>query len=800
MMLWNYLKLGIRNLVRQKIYSIINVVGLAIGLAAVIIISLYIQYELGFDRHITDNEQIYRCVEIQKPAGIPEQHVAVTMGPLGPAMKADFTEVSESVRLLYWGGRPFKYEGKQYNEEFTVFADPMIFDMFGVKLLIGDTATALKEPRSVVMSKAIAEKVFGSAENAMGKLVQFDVIEEGFMVTGVMEDQPKQSHLRMDLLIPYKTIESRFGMLRSWDSNSMDTFVRLAKNTDVKKLEEKFPDFIRKYTGDIEDDWEWSLYLQPLRDIHLHSGHIKFQVMNYHQGNIALIYIFGIMGILIIVMACINFINMAISRSVKRAREVGMRKVLGANRWNLANQFLGESLIMTCVSVVLALFIVELLIPSFSRILEIPFTIDFAGNWIFNFGLVGLILAVSLISGSYPAFYLSHFQPIKVLKGTTVSDGRSSGWLTKSLVVLQFTITISLLFCIGIIYRQYNYMIKKDLGLNYSNVITLPLYNNNTPEMMERIRNRFLQNPDITGISFTSGANGVGGSQGSINVDDSVKTPITCRFGWVDYEYFPMMEIPFVLGRNFSRDFALDEQEAIILNEAAVKALGWDDPIGKTFLPILDTVHKPKVIGVIRDYHYYSLHSKIEPAVYMIQPEKTYVVIVKALEGKQKEVTGFLEETWAALFPGVSFEYSFAEDDIRKDYSNEANILKIFTYLTILSIVISLLGLYGLTSLETEKRTREIGIRKVFGGSPRQIFFLVTKEFLLLIGIAAVITIPLSWYFMQQTLDNFAYRIPITADLAISATFIVFVIAILTVMFHVLRAANTDPVKALRYE
>jgi len=799
-MLWNYLKIGFRNLIRQKIYVLINVIGLSIGLAAVLIIALYIQYELGYNKHIPDAGRMYRCVEIQKPAGIPDQHVAVTMGPLAGALKADFPEIEETVRLLSWGGFPFVYDGKQYNEDFTVFADPQIFEMFGIRLVLGDTATALEEINSLVVSEKIATKVFGGPEEALGKLVQFDRSEEAFMVTAVMENQPTHAHFRFEILVPFAVMETRFDWLRNWGSNSLDTYVRLQPNVDVKKLEEKFPDFIVKHSPVEDESWQWSLYLQPINDIHLKSGHIKFQVQNYKQGSISLIYIFGITGVLIIVMACINFINMAIARSVKRAREVGMRKVLGANRSDLVYQFLGESLIVTTASVVIAMVFVELLIPSFSRILDAPYRIDLLGNWIFNIGLLGLIVVVSLVSGSYPAFYLSQFQPIKVLKGGRVNGGRSSGIFTKALVVLQFAITIGLIFCIGIIYRQYHFMIGKDLGLNYKDVISVSLFNKNTPVDLDLIRNSLIMNPDITSVAFTSGANGVGGSQSTIHVDDSLNTRLTARLGWVDYEYFPMMEIPVIEGRNFSRDYALDVNEAVILNEAAVKALGWDEAVGKTFLPIMDTVNKRKVIGVIRDYHYYSLHNKIEPAAYMLSTDRTYVAVIKNAAGKQKAVIDFLEETWSGLFPGVPFEYRIAEEQVRDNYSNEANILKIFTYLTVLSVIISLLGLYGLTALQTERRTREIGIRKSFGGSPEQIMLLIMKDFLILICIAALIIVPLSWFFMARALDTFAYRINVPLDMAFISAGLVLMVGLLTVLYHVMRAANTNPVDALRYE
>ena len=363
-MILNYIKLGIRNLFDQKSYSIINVVGLSIGIAAFILIFLHIQYELGFNKHIPNSSELYRCVEIQQAPGVGEQHVAVTMGPLGPALVKDFPEIEKAVRMLYWGARPLEYNDQIYDQNYVVFIEPQVFDLFGVKLLRGDTATALKELNSIVLSEKVAIKIFGSVDESLDKLI--NISGKPFKVTGVMENQPVQASIQMEVLVPYDYMANQYTWLEGWNNNSIDTYVRLNKNTNINDLTSKFPEFINNYTDNEESDWPWSLYLQPVKDIHLHSGHIKFQVSNYKQGNITMVYAFSIIAALIILLACINFINISIAQSVKRSKEVGIRKVMGAEPINLMNQFLGESTILTFISITIAMLFVYMLLPIFN--------------------------------------------------------------------------------------------------------------------------------------------------------------------------------------------------------------------------------------------------------------------------------------------------------------------------------------------------------------------------------------------------------------------------------------------------
>ena len=798
-MIYNYFKLGIRNLLNQKFYSIINIAGLSIGIAAFLLIFLHIQHELGYNKEIPQSEQLYRCVEIQQAPGVGEQHVAVTMGPLAEALVTDFPEIDKAVRFLYWGAQPIQHDDQHFNQGFVVFADTEVFDLFGVRLLLGDTATALKELNSIVLSKKVAEKIFGSADKAMGELLQIN--KQPFNVTGVMEDQPEQASFRMEVLVPFDFMENKYTWLKGWGNNSIDTYVRLKQGTDLEALSTKFPEFVANHVETDEPEWLWKLYLQPVADIHLKSSHIKFQVSNYNQGNSNMVYVFNIIAALIILLACINFINLSIAQSVKRSREVGMRKIIGANRFNLINQFLGESFIITLISIGFALLGVYYLLPFFNDILGTNFVIDFIGNWIFNIGLILILVLVSLVAGVYPAFYLSRFDPIKVLKSGLESEGSSSGWLTKSLVVFQFVISIGMIFSIAVTYDQFSYALNKDVGINYTNVLAVYLNNNkNEEEDVAFLKNEFSLNPNVMDVSFVSDVNGVAGSQGGIRVDDTAETNITVRYGFVDYNFFDMMDIPIIAGRNFSKDYAMDDSVSVILNRAAVEFLDWKDPIGKQFKPFNDTVTKMTVIGVIEDYHYYSIHEKIEPAIYMIDPERSYAMVVKISEFDQKETIAYLESTWDNHFPGVPFNYQVAKERIQDQYKNEESTFKIFSFFTILSLVISCLGLYGLTALIIERKNREIGIRKVFGGSIPQILKLVISNFIILILIAGIIATPIAWYFMDMALESFAYHISITWKYFAVSIIAALLVAVVTIIYHALKAATSNPVDTLRYE
>lgn len=797
-MIFSHLKLTIRNLLSQKSYTIINIIGLSVGIAAFLLILLHINYELGYNKEFPESSRLYRCVEIQQAPGVGEQHVAVTMGPLAPALKKDFPEIEESARILHWGSQTLEYNNEIFDQRFVVFADTSIVDLFGIDIIQGDKNKALSDVSSIIISERVAKRIFNDSDKIIGEIIRIN--DKPLTITGIMRNQSEQSSFRIEAIIPFEYILNKYTWLNSWGNNSMDTYIRLAENVDVDELEKKFPEFINSYTDNEESDYPWSLYLQCVEDIHLNSGHIKFQVMNYHQGNRSMVMAFAIIAGLIILLACINFINISIAQSVKRSKEVGIRKVMGAEPVRLMRQFLGESTILTLIAILISLALVYLLLPFFNEILSVDLKIDFINNPIFNVWLLAILAFVSLTAGMYPAFYLSRFEPMKVLKSRIDTKGSSSGLLTKILVVFQFIISIGMIFSIMVIYSQFDYAINKDLGINYENVISIKLYNKNDSENVEFLKSKLLQNPNVKDVSFVADINGVSGSQSRITVDDTSETNISVRWGFVDYNYFDMMDIPIIAGRNFDKGYAFDDSCSAIVNRAAVEYLKWDDPINKKFNPFLDTITKMRVIGVIEDYNYYSINERIEPAIFMINPERSYILAVKVNAVNQQETIDYMEEVWTNQFPSLPFNYHVATERIRNEYNGIESILSIFSMFTILSLVISCLGLYGLTAIVVERKTREIGIRKVFGSSIPQIVKSLIGNFIYLVFIAGLIATPITWYLMNLSLDNFAYHITITWVYPVIAILVTVIIAAATIIYHAVMAALADPVETLRYE
>ncbi|PLX11368.1 MAG: hypothetical protein C0597_15190 [Marinilabiliales bacterium] len=798
----NYLIVTFRNIIRQKAYSFINIFGLAVGITSFLIILLYVQNELSYNRHIENASNKYRMVEIQYPPGVGEQHVAVTMGPLAAALKADFPEVVQSMRITGGGTLFVTYQDKSFNEENTSFADTNVFNMLSIDLLRGNVNNALKESNSVVISEKVAQKYFGTINDAIGKVI--DIANEPFIVKGVMENMTQNSHIFFEIVMPFTIIESRYEWMRTWGSNSLDTYIELENGTSPKEFESKLPEFIKKYT---KDDWKSGLemYIQPILDIHLKSKHIKFQTYNYKQGDISQVYIFSAVALLILIVACINYINLSTARAVKRSREVGIRKTAGALREKLIFQFIGESIILVLLASMIAIIFLELFLPYINQLLDISFVISL-NNWIFSLGLVALIFILGLISGSYPAFYLSGFNPVKVLKGSSLNANKGgSGSLRKVLVVAQFAISIIIIVSTLVSIAQVNYFHKKDKGYNDEAVFSIAFHENDDEQRfrdMQLFKSELQDNPNILDVSLASGSTGVAGSQSQIHVADSSETALMVRFGFVDDTYFEMMEIPIIKGRYFSDEYATDKLHAVILNEIAVKKLGWDDPIGKEFKPIYGDSSgiNVKVVGVVKDYNYYSLLNPIEPAAYFYVPDRFYRLMIKVNHNELESTLLVLENKWNELFPKSPFDGYFMDELFKYRYKNQINSMKIFSIFAVICILISCLGLYGLVAYIVTQRTREIAIRKAIGSSSINIVKLINYDFIKLIIISSIIALPLSYYYMSSWLKNFIYRIELSWYYFAIAIAGALFIAIITNIFHTIRAAMKNPADSLRYE
>ncbi|PKP00792.1 MAG: hypothetical protein CVU14_06755 [Bacteroidetes bacterium HGW-Bacteroidetes-9] len=803
-MILNFLTTALRSLLRQKSYAIINLAGLSVGIASFLLIALYIQHETGFDKHLDKRDRLFRVVEIQNEPGVGEQHVAITMGPLAASLTADFPQVVDAVRIMpAFDIQVVNYEDKYFREKGLYYADPSIFNMFNIDMLQGNPKTALLEPMKVVLSEKTALKYFGSTDKALGKSMLLG--KRSFIVSGIIKDQPAQTHLFYDMLVSMSSAESlpEFEWMKGWGSNSLITYVELDRPESRVNVEAGMVDFLKKHVFSEDDGWEYlEMYLQPMKDVYLDSGHIKFQNVTA-SGDKNLVIAFTVIAILILLVACVNFINISIARSVKRSREVGMRKVLGADRQSLVYQFISESFLLTLVAVVISVGFIELALPEMNKLLATDFHLDFTGNYLFNIGLIALLFIISLASGSYPAFYLSRFQPVRALNGGSGIKGGSAGYLSKGLVVFQFMISVGLMFSVLVINDQVRYIREKDMGITYRDAVFLNFGSGEDVQKFEPMRNEFLVDPRIKSVAGCSFLNGVSGSQGPVFVDDSAKTKLTVRFGYVDYDFFDAMGVSFAAGRNFDRNITSDKGGSVIINQAAARKLGWRNPVGKRFNSVMgaDTSLKPEVIGVINDYHYFSLRSLIEPAVYVMNPERFRGVVIGLYSHtNQQEVMKFIEDIWHDHFPGTPFQPVLASEFASGNYKNEQKLFSLFIYFTSISVLLSLLGLFGLTSLLIEQKTKIIGIRRVLGGSVWRITAQLIRDYMILVVIAGLLALPLTYYLLEQQLNQFAYHIDISMFHMMYAVLSLTVIAFLTIVYKAYRAAKANPVESLKYE
>ncbi|MFP3860254.1 MAG: ABC transporter permease [Bacteroidales bacterium] len=795
----NLLSTALRNIKSRKSFSILNILGLTAGIVSFMIILLFIQHELSYNKHINDYKNKYRVVEIQKQPGVGDQHVAVTMGPLAKALHSDFPDVVNAMRIMKGYGVTVKYKEKVFTENNLAFADSTIFDMMSVSLVKGNAENALKETNSIVLSEKLAEKYFGNPNEAMGKML--DTRNSSFIVTGIMSNYPEESSVYFDAIMPMRVMENHYPHLANWNSNSLDTYIQLSSNTNHENFEKKLKGFLANYHP---EDWENNieLYLQPLEEIHLKSNHIKFQVYNHNQGSINQIYIFSVIAVLILIVACINYINLSTSMALKRSKEVGIRKVVGAEKHNLIVQFLGESYTITLISAILAIAGVHLLLPTINNILGITLEADFS-NPAFTIGFVTTIIIVGLASGIYPALYTSSFSPSVIFQGLRNSKGvNQSSRMRKVLVVSQFTVSIAIIIATIITLSQVNYFRKADKGYNSDAVYAIPMRfeDEEQEKNIEVFKSELDGSSIIKASTAASNYNGVSGTQSRITVADSNRTQLMTRYGFVDPDYFPLMEIEIVKGRNFSKTHPTDKEGAVILNEIAVNKLGWENPVGKMIVSPLGDSLRMEVIGVVKDYNYYSLRTPIEPAAYFYYPGNFKSVIAKLESHNNQEGVEKIKEKYNLLFSGMPFDGFFVDEMFQKRYTQEINTIKIFGIFAGLCIFISCLGLFGLVSFLITQRTKEIAIRKVFGSNARNVMKIICREFFILIVTASLIGIPLAYWYMDKWLNNFAYKISLSWYYFVIAVMTALLIALLAITYKVFSAARLNPAHALRDE
>jgi len=802
----NYLKTAFRNLIKSKFYSLLNVIGLAVGLATCLLIFLYVLDELSYDKFNTRADRIYR-VNNEIQFGNNHMDLAVAPALQGTTMVRDMPQVEQYTRVCWYGGFLVKKGSENLGEGRVGFADSTLFDVFSFPLVAGNAKTALKEYHSLVITENIARKYFNSTD-VVGKTLLINDTGN-YKITAVIKNIPRQSHFNFDFFVPM--IENRGSNDDNWLSQNWNTYILLRHNADVKQVEAQLNPLMDKHVGPIlQSVLNQSLEefkksggfirasLTPLTSIHLHSNKIGELDGN---GNAEFVYIFSAIALLILMIACVNFMNLSTARSSNRAKEVGVRKVLGSLKINLVKQFLTESLLISFIALGFSILITWLLLPYFNQLAgkDIQHTVLLQPAILF--WLITLMLVVGLLAGSYPAFFLSSFQPVDVLKGK-LSGGFKRSWLRSSLVVFQFVISIALIFGTVVIYSQLNYIHRKDIGFNRSQVITI----NNTSalgDQAQTFRDELLkiggiQNATMSGFLPVNYVRRNNAFFTSPVLDPG--TGMSMQAWVVDENYVPTLGIKILQGRNFSRQF-LTDSTAIVINEAAAKFLSTKELINKKLYSINDIKTKTQsqyhIIGIMGNFNFSSLRQVVTPLAFFLGKQNGNI----SVRVNSNHIPGVLAEIknkWKAISASQPFGYSFMDEDFNKLYTTEQRTGQIFITFAILAILIACLGLFGLITYAAEQRTKEIGIRKVLGANVSQIVQMISRDFLKLVVIASLIAFPLAWWSMRKWLQDFAYRVDISWWAFALAGFITVLIAILTISVQTIRAATANPVSSLR--
>lgn len=804
----NYFRIAWRNLSKNKVFSFVNVFGLATALVCCILISVFVYDEISYDKYPAKAQQIYRVgIHVLGNGSVDDYpHVDVAVGK---GMKDAFPEIASYARLLSKGNVFVQYGTKKFKEDRVAFVDPGFLQMFSIPTIKGNGATVLEQPNTVVITKAFSKKYFGN-EEPIGKSLDFG--NSGlFKVTGVIDKVPDNTHFHFDMFISMSTLHLTE---QTWSNIGFYTYLLLNKDADVKKLEAKFPELVKKYVvPEVQHDMGVSLaeaqksvntfkfYLQPLEDIHL-KGHTKYELEA--NGDILYVYIFGALAVFILLLACVNFTNLSTASASRRSKEVGIKKVMGSAKSQLITQFLTESVLLTLGALLLAYVLLLALLPYFNALSGKHISFAFFFNVKVILSVLSVTVVIGLLAGIYPAFFLSSFNPIKVLKGAAIMPTAGRSLLRSGLVVFQFFVSTALIIATIVVYNQLHYMQNKKLGYDKEQVLFLQdTYLLGGRDMRTAFKNQLLKDSRVVNASIGTDVPGSGSSDGTQAFPKDKKNgengaEIHVNIFRVDYDYIPTLGIKMAEGRNFSKEYSTDSF-AVVINQAAVRELGWGgtNPIGKTV--VTSGQHEYKVIGVTEDFHYASVKEKIVPLLMMASWTRSGLIV----KIKTTDVAGFLkdvEKQWKSYSADAPFNYYFADEKFASLYASEQRTGQIFTAFAVLAILIASLGLFGLAAFTIEQRRKEIGIRKVLGASVRNVLLLVSKDFLLLVGIAFIVAIPLTWFAMHQWLQSFAYRATVSWWIFIVAGLLSILIALFTISFRAIRAAVANPVKSLRSE
>ena len=787
-MLANYLKVAFRNLAKRKGYAVINISGLAIGMACCMLILLWVRDELSYDRGHEHAEHLYRVVQDIQFSD-HQTTWAITHGPLAPALQEAFPEIINTARFTGSGGL-FRYNDQAFQER-GAYADNTLFEMFTFPFVKGDPRTALLEPASIIISEEMAAKFFGD-EDPLGAVINANN-EYDFTITGVFKNIPENSTLQFDYVIPFIYTRELGFTVDTWRNSQFSTFVLLEAGAPVADVNGKIADFLDDKPT-IEENA--TLRLQPITDLHLFSN-LEFDYGGL--GDVSYVYTFSLIAFFILLIACINFMNLSTAQAGKRAKEVGMRKVAGAKRSDIVLQFYGESVLLSVAALGLALLLVWLFLPGFNELSGKYLTLASSANLDIVLGLIVLTLFTGLVAGSYPALYLSSFQPVSILKGLLTFGSRGSAF-RRILVTFQFALSIILIVGTFVVYNQLGYMQDKKLGFKKEQVVYLPKYEDLTTRF-ETAKSDLLQHARILNVTAMSSLPSRGYTFSNSLWEwegQEADNEILFRAAFVDYDYFETLEIELVAGRSFSKAFATDTANAVVvINETAARIMGMDAPVGQT---ISDSRRDRTIVGVVKDYNFTSLRSEIDPLILILYPEYTGALVASIAPDDVPGTLRYIEEVWKNYVKEYPFEYGFLDERIDNLYRAEQRVGTLFMYFTALALFISCLGLLGLAAYIAEQRTKEIGIRKVLGASIAGVILLLSRDFAKWVLLANIIAWPVAYLAANRWLETFAYRTDLGWGAFVVAGSMTLLIALLTISYQAVKAAHANPVEALKYE
>ncbi|SIN82443.1 ABC transporter permease [Algoriphagus halophilus] len=805
----NYLKIAYRNLLKKKVYSFINILGLGIGMACCVLIFMFVQDELSYDQFNEKGDRIYRVVhgyfseDEQAESNSRENYWVWGNAPVGPALELDFPEIEKVVRFSGKADILFTIGDQTQQEEGIVFMDSTVFDVFSWELVEGDPQKALVAPYSIVLSESTAKKYFGDQE-ALGKTLKgSDVAGRAnpgdYTVTGVMKDLPSNSHLKFNTLLSLSTFhQSRPTVFDAWGYVDTYTYFLVNDQFDQQAFEAKLPEFIARRASE-ENGPNYTIGIEPLKDVYLNS---EVQRQPGETASLTNIYVFSVIGLFILGIAIINFMNLSTARSMERAKEVGIRKSIGADKNSLIFQFLGESLVIVILSAIVAVIFVSLAMPLMNQLTGKELMLNSILNWQTIPFFLGIVLVVGLLAGSYPALVLSSFRPVSILKGINKSDAKGAN-LRKGLVVFQFSLSIALIAGTIIVYNQMSHLLDKDMGFDKEQMLIVDYnYDEQVNNVSSALENELENNPNIASVAFSRSVPGSHFPNAGTTIENPEGEMVMQgqAIFQVGLDFIDHFDLELVAGRSYSRDYPSDSTSALVVNEAAARQYGYSNPadiVGKKF----DQWGRAgEVIGVVKDFNYISLHNTVEPLTLPFEAYASRYMSLKLNTENLPVTLSEIENVWKELAPHRPFIYSFLDEDFNSQYESDFRFRQIFTTFSVLAIMIACLGLLGLATYTAEQRTKEIGIRKVLGADVGSIVGLLSKDFIKLVLIAILVATPLAWFAMNKWLEGFAYKVPLHWWVFLVAGVLAVIVALVTISFQAIKAAMMNPVNSLKSE